>query len=86
MKVICIDNNEVFNSITINKEYECLEIKKYKSKQYEYSIDIKEPKCIETELYYYVIIDDTPIKCEYPIDLFITIDEYRNKKLEEIGI
>lgn len=35
---------------------------------------------------YYVVINDDGIKNAYPLTYFITLEEYRNKKLGEIGI
>lgn len=35
---------------------------------------------------YYRIIDDTGDTYSYSPDFFITLEEYRDKKLEEIGI
>ena len=35
---------------------------------------------------YYRIIDDTNSSNVYPMKCFLTLEEYRNRKLEEIGI
>ncbi len=70
MKVICI-NNGGFTELIIGKEYECEEITGY------YSNDNMFNK------YYTLIINYLEI---YPIELFLTIEEYRNRKLGELGI
>lgn len=47
----------------------------------------KEYECIkEDNEYYYILEDDNNINIISSKHLFITLDEYRNKKLEEIGI
>jgi len=82
MKVICVDNNNVlldnkWNDITIGKEYTCVDINKiyYKMIFSEHFCNIH---CF--------ILDDSKIYCIYPKNLFISLEEYRNKRLEEIGI
>jgi hypothetical protein len=35
---------------------------------------------------YYILKNDKDAACSYPVNCFMTFDEYRNKKLEDIGI
>ena len=70
MRVICIDNK--YNGLIIGKEYECVET-------------------FHNDLYdattYKIKIDDIDNDWWFfPADNFKTLDEYRNKKLEELGI
>lgn len=46
----------------------------------------KEYKCIRNDDRIYVVINDTGNECIYLKKYFLTIDEIRNKKLEELGI
>ncbi|MDD4157434.1 MAG: hypothetical protein PHY08_12785 [Candidatus Cloacimonetes bacterium] len=72
MKVVCIINEGCEYYLTIGKEYECLQIIPYGC-SYKYS-------------YRCYIIDDNNNRGNYFTYRFITLDEYRDKKLEELGI
>jgi hypothetical protein len=80
MKIICISDD---NTLIIGKKYSeaidsYYEFNLTVGKVYEYfNID---------NINWYQIIDDSGFKFYYPPCFFITIEDYRNKKLEDIGI
>ena len=72
MKVICIDN--------VNKQ------KKISSSEH-FSLTIgKWYECINITNHYYMIINDLGFENTISKNYFLTKEEYRNQKLEEIGI
>jgi hypothetical protein len=86
MKVICVDNNYVlFNHLatapllTIGKEY--------KVKGFTHFPNLFGSAKLEKHDEYLILLDDnSKIVIWYPTHLFMTLNEYRNKKLEELGI
>jgi hypothetical protein len=79
MKVICIDNKMKYH----NNEYYYLTI----GKTYEgFPIDIDIDPYIRNgkETKFYFICDNSNTSNLYPIDRFITLQEYRNNKINEI--
>jgi hypothetical protein len=76
MKVICIDNkytdNIKYPQLIVGKEYECVEI---------FHNDI-----YDTITYKIKISNINNDWWFYPSNIFKTIDEIRNQKLEELGI
>lgn len=75
MKVVCVSNDYYIDkkNLTIGKEYECI------------SIDHNDIK-YWSDLYYCMIIDNNNKEMMYPKFFFVTVEEYRNRKLEDIGI
>lgn len=70
MRVICV-NNEGFIHLTLGKKYDAKLA----------TVDVPSGQII-----YYYVIDDAGCENIYSTKLFMTMGEYRNKKLEEIGI
>lgn len=75
MKVVCIKNSYLDWDGGICK-YDITIGKKYDVIKSHYFQD----------KYYYSIINDSGNSYPYLVKLFITLNEYRNKRLEEIGI
>jgi hypothetical protein len=74
MKVICISNKLKYTGITIGKEYEIIpELLSQISDFY-----------INDDIYH--IRNNNGFDFYYPKEYFITIEEYRDKKLNELGI
>ena len=75
-KVICINkkgsSDTDYIPLTIGKEYDAYLLFSFKTDAGTHT--------------YYRIIDDTGDTYSYSPDFFITLEEYRDKKLEEIGI
>ncbi len=74
MKMICVNNEDEDEDInlTIGKEYECLDSYYYGN----YSFEIIICK----------LVNDIGKWIVCPKNYFITLEEYRNQKLEELGI
>jgi hypothetical protein len=84
MKVICVCDRVEYNyaltgligyrnlKLTIGKEYDCLN-----ETEFQYAI---------AGTIYYYIKDDYGDLCLCPVNNFLTVEEYRDKKLEELGI
>lgn len=77
MKVVCIDDvTDILNfgdgikELTYGKEYEIIE------KYYQIEWDRRQIS----------IINDIGIKTEYRLSRFVTLEEWRDNKLKEIGI
>lgn len=77
MKVICIDNKKYIEYVTLPV---------YCAERIPILVVGKEYECIkEKEYEYLILIDDTYISW-YSKSRFITKEEYRNQRLEDIGI
>lgn len=74
MKVLCIDNQDVSLSITVGKWYQVVIT----------SLDKHESSGLKLKSY--SIITDTGTRGRFSKRFFITVDEWREKKLEELGI
>ncbi len=75
MKVICIDDsNNGIKELTYGKEYEIL----YFYYQFNQQDDIRQKQVR--------IINDIGIRNDYYLSRFVTTKEFRNIKLNEIGI
>lgn len=74
MKVLCIDNKDVSLSITVGKWYQVVisSLDKYESS--------------ELKLKTYYIITDRGTQGRFNKKFFITVDEWRETKLEELGV
>ncbi len=74
MKVICINNTIGFSCapLTIGKAYDVLNIENYYTIRY-------------SGIFYQLMGDNDVVKCYYK-EWFITLEEYRDKKLEKLGI
>lgn len=77
MRVICVEKveGEEYSNITIGKEYE-----------YQTSIGTSDSPLESCNNIYYLITDESNATFIYPSNCFMTKEEYRNKKLEELGI
>jgi len=73
MKVVCIDNKGYHPELD---NHFCLTI----GKEYDAYIGIYECD------FYYEVKNDEGTKNTYPLTYFMTLEEYRNQKLEELGI
>lgn len=71
MKVICVDNK------IIGYDYKKIFLPLTIGKTYEYAHEYE---------YSYIIKDDSGLGRYYQKYFFITLEEYRNKRLKEIGI
>lgn len=77
MRVICVNNIDYINY------HDDKVITKFDltiGKEYDAYIAIYESDS------YYVVKNDSGTKDPYPLTFFMTLEEYRNKKLGEIGI
>ncbi len=70
MKLVCIDTKDWYKNLTLNKIYDA-------SPMTEESL---------RHIFDYIIIDDNGFSTCIEANVFITLHELRNKKLNEIGI
>ena len=82
MKVVCIDPNHILDSLTKNKTYLVVS---YWSSVSGMSIT-KPPYIFAADKLQYGIIDDSGITNYYDSIRFLTLDEVRELKLNELGI
>lgn len=91
MKVICIKNNKGYclnevttdkNSLTLGKVYQCA-----RSFVYIYELEKKGTTCEEwLETSDILVMNDNGVMSWYDRSTIIPLDEWRNSKLNEIGI
>jgi len=84
MKVICIETYD-FNDLTKGKIYDV--IKKGPGLKHEFMkyVDINSPYNHEVYIFY-TIIDDSGWAEDYKKSQFISLEEWREKQLNELGI
>ena len=71
--VVCKENNKAYYGLTPGKKYKVVDV-------------VTSPIFPSERLYYKIINDNGDIQGWIVSDLFISIDEYREKSLNELGI
>ena len=71
-RVVCIDNDNITDSLTLDKVYEVISVDRY---------GIDQPPPFSG---YYSLIDDESDLCAYPKKRFITLSKLRKDKINKL--